>query len=181
MKKKKIAKLPSIKKDIESFINEEEGAISKKDALSMGLSFVMLGAVLAETALAQQHSSHTNTTHSAHSSTDIPTHNQHASAFANEAARGVHVSNTPHTSCHNSAPVSNCHSDSTSHTNVIPPAHNNGGGHSNCSSCHSSCGSGCHGAHGSHSSCHSSNCHSDNCSTNCHSSSGSCHSSHSSD
>lgn len=134
MKKGKKAKFPLIKKDIVSFINEEEGAISKKDALHLGLSLVMLGTVLKGSATAQ----------TTHSSTTSP----HNSALQNLADRGVHSSNTPHTS-------HGVHASHANHAN-----HANHSAHSNChsNSCHSN-----HGSHGSHGSCHSNSCHGDNC------------------
>jgi hypothetical protein len=145
MKKKKQGKIPAIKTDIAAFINEEEGAISKKDALNLGLSLLVLGTVLADTASA--HSSYFQNVggKGSHHSVDSETYTtdpNHSSAFSNVAGRGVHNSSTHtvhtvHSSCH------------TSH-----------------SSCHSSGCSSCHGSHGSHSACHSSSapsCHSDNC------------------
>ena len=79
-------KIPSIKKDIETFLNSEEGKISKKSALDLGLGVIALGLLAAGPASAG-----------------------HSSSFQNVAGRGQHTSS--HVSCHTS-----CHSFHSAHS-----------------------------------------------------------------
>jgi len=82
-------KLPSIKKNIESFLNSEEGKISKKSALDLGIGIValslLLRTVIPETSQAItshiSHSSHSNC-HSNHSSCHSSCHEHHQSGGA---------------------------------------------------------------------------------------------------
>lgn len=74
MKKKKI---PSIKKDITSFISSEEGKISKKSIIDLGLGLIALSIIVGaisppknyDVEAISSHVSHSNhSSHSSHSS-----------------------------------------------------------------------------------------------------------------
>jgi hypothetical protein len=107
-------KIPSIKKDIETFLNSEEGKISKKSALDLGIGIIALSLLAAGPASAA-----------------------HSSYFQNVVGKGQHISShtSCHTSCHSSC-HSNCHS---SHSNCHSSHSNCHSNHSNCHSNHSSC------------------------------------------
>ena len=73
MKNKKIVKFPNIKKNIEAFLSEEEGSISKKDIFNLGLTLLVLGVVL-------------------DNSTEAIAKTTHSSSFVNTADHGEHNS-----------------------------------------------------------------------------------------
>jgi len=108
MKKKKEAKktaFPALKQDIQAFLFEEEAAISKKDAVNLGLSLVILGSMLADSASA--HSSYFENQpgggrHVSDNSGSPPSPAlaNHTSYFSNDPTRGKHTSH----SVHNQAP-----------------------------------------------------------------------------
>ncbi len=82
MKKKN---LPKIKKNLKSFLSSEEGKISKKNALKLGLGLTLLATIFGAKNIWAGHSSST----------------PHSSAFHNSGARGDHGSHSNHSS-HNS-------------------------------------------------------------------------------
>ncbi len=61
-------KLPTIKKDIRTFLNSEEGKITKKNALRVGISISFLGFFLGQIANAAHTSCWPPSNHSSHSS-----------------------------------------------------------------------------------------------------------------
>ncbi len=67
-----IKKIPSIKKNIEAFLTSEEGKISKKSVLKLGMGVTMLGTMLAQTTSAA-----------------------HVSYFKNESGHGGFQQSTP--------------------------------------------------------------------------------------
>ena len=71
-------KIPSIKKDLRSFLNEEEGKITKKDALMTGVTIAIMGFLTGRVAAqhdncwGQEHNSHSNAPCSADYTTYCP-------------------------------------------------------------------------------------------------------------
>jgi hypothetical protein len=77
------AKLPSIKKEIKDFLLSEEGKITKKDIVKIGMSLAVLSMLFTpETAAAGHHSGLCN----------------HQNYFHQEGQRGGHHSLSPHCS-----------------------------------------------------------------------------------
>jgi hypothetical protein len=171
-KKKKKKEIPLIKKNIKAFLANEEGKISKKNALDLGIGVAALSLLVSRLFPPQEvdaiwsHSS----CHSSHSSCHYNCHANHGSCHSN-CHYNCHAN---HGSCH-----SNCHYNC--HANHGSCHSNHGSCHSNHGSCHSSCHSNHGSCHSSHGSCHSNHgsCHSNHgsCHFNCHSNHGSCHSS----
>lgn len=140
-----IRKLPSIKKNIEAFLTSEEGKISKKSALELGMGVAMLGTMLTQTASA---------VHKSFSQAGSPSsHASYLSKGSGDMAAvhtsGGHTSHISHSS-HSSHSSHTSHSSHASHS-----SHGSHGSHGSHSS-HSSHGS--HGSHVSHSSCGTCSC-----------------------
>ena len=95
--KKKVAKLPQLKKDIHDFLLNEEGKIAKKDIAKLGISLAILAMMFAPEVIAQ----HSNS-HSAHTS--------HTNEFFS-GGEGGHDSQIPHGNAH-----SNAHSSHSAHS-----------------------------------------------------------------
>lgn len=71
--KKKTQKLPQLKKQLRDFLTSEEGKITKKDILKIGLSLIALSLMLPSEGAAQ-----------------------HTSGLRNDASQGRHVSHSSH-------------------------------------------------------------------------------------
>ena len=119
--------LPSIKKDIKYFLLSEEGKVSKKNIIKIGLGLAALGSLV-------------NSASQAAVGPSIP---EHQSSFYNDATSGKHGSHGSHGS-HSSHGSHGSHSAHSSHG-----SHGSHGSHS-AHSAHGSHAS--HGSHGSHSS-----------------------------
>lgn len=117
---------PSIKKSIDTFIQDEDGSITRSKLITIGSLMIILGSIYSLTVHAD-HSSHQS--HSSHSSTSYyrghvshTSHTSHTSS-ATHGSHGSH-SNTVHSnhsssthSAHSNAPH-NSHSSHTSHSNT---------------------------------------------------------------
>jgi len=159
-------KIPSIKKDIKAFLTSEEGKISKKSSLELGVGVAILGAVLSRTASAtnkdlsqdvsDDKSKKTNL-HSSHESYLSKGSGDLAYVHASSCGGGCsHTSHVSHTS-HGSHTSHSSHSSHSSHgSHGSHSSHGSHGSHSSHSS-HGSHGShsshGSHGSHSSHTSC----------------------------
>lgn len=87
---------PSIKKSIETLIEDEEGNIPAGKLLTIGTLIVLLGSVLSMEAFAAHGSHKSHSSHSSHSSTSyIRDHSNHGS-HSNHASHASHSSHTSH-------------------------------------------------------------------------------------
>ncbi len=134
-----IKKLPSIKKNIEAFLTSEEGKISKKSALELGMGVAMLGTMLTQTASAVHKSFSQAGSPSSHAS-HLSKGSGGMAAVHSSGGHTSHISHSSHSS-HSSHTSHSSHSSHGSHG-----SHSSHGSHGSHSS-HSS-----HGSHGSHSS-----------------------------
>ena len=132
---------PSIKKSIDSFIQDEDGSIPRGKLVSLGTFFLLMSTVIGAEAF--DHSSHKS--HSSHSS--------HSSGAGSHSSHESHSSHSSHSSSshssHSSSTSDITHSNHSSHYNVAPTAtHYNHGSHYNVAptATHYS-----HGSHTSHS------------------------------
>jgi hypothetical protein len=105
-------KLPSIKKNIEAFLNSEEGKISKKNVLCLGVGVVAVSLLAASPILAE-HSSY---------SQNVSGRGQHVSSTVH-SSHSSHANHSNHSNCHTSCSHSSCHSSC----------------HSSHSQCHQNC------------------------------------------
>lgn len=144
-------KIPKIKKNINDFLTEEEGNISKKKAAELAVGAAVLGFVF-QSSIVDAHNSYLKNDgdsgqHFSGEGTGGGAVN-HSSAFKNIDERGVHNS---HSSCHSahSAAHSNCHGEH----NQTPwyNGHGSQSPHSSCWTSHSNCHA---STHTSHTSCH---------------------------
>lgn len=121
---------PSIKKTIDSFIQDEEGSIPHGKLITLGAFFMIMSSYLVAAADHSSHRSHqSHRSHSSHSSGSHGSHSNHGSHSSH--------SNNPHNSHYSHA------SHSSGYATAVP--HSNHGSHSNYVP-HSS-----HGSHTSHS------------------------------
>ena len=94
-------KLPSIKKNIEVFLTSEEGKLSKKSALDLGIGLIALSLLVSRAYPGKADAITDHVNHSNHSS--------HSSAHS------------AHSSCHSNH--SSCHSNHSSHSSAAHSSH----------------------------------------------------------
>jgi len=89
MKKKK---LPQIKKNITAFLSSEEGKISKKDAVKIGIGLAMAGIMLGFAGGAE--AAHTNYFHNSGGQGSHVSHGSHGShsSHSSHSSHGSHFS-----------------------------------------------------------------------------------------
>lgn len=83
MKKKK--PFPKIKKEIKAFLTSEEGRITKKSAIDLGIKAAILGSLLPK--ISKAISSHVS--HSQHSSCHASCHDSHAQHSKHNSCVGI--------------------------------------------------------------------------------------------
>lgn len=118
---------PSIKKSIDTFIQDEDGSIPRGKLVSLGTFFLLMSAVLSAEAGHSSHRSHQS--HRSHSSGSggHSSHYSHSSGTHNSHSSYTHSSHSSHSSSTSGV----THSNHSSHYNVLPTAtHYSHGSHS---------------------------------------------------
>ena len=104
-------KIPCIKKTIEAFLTSEEGKISKKSALDLGIKVAFLSLLLSRVVTPKKIDAFTS-----HVSCHANCHGQHTSCH------GQHTScHGQHTSCHSQCYIDHgdCHTQHTQHSQHV--------------------------------------------------------------
>lgn len=101
---------PTVKKNIASLIEDQEGNVPGNKLLTLGTVVVILGSIIAVDALAAHRSHYSHRSHSSHRSGS--THSSHSShdshsSHENHSNHGSHSSHSSHTSHSNTASHSN--------------------------------------------------------------------------
>ena len=110
-------KLPSVKKNIKSFLRSEEGKISKKSILQLGIAVTILSLFLSEHVQADVEDCNHSNAHHNHSNAHSNCHTSHGNHGS------CHGNHGNHSSCHDShADHTSCHDSHTSHGNSPCPA-----------------------------------------------------------